>query len=121
MNANDYEIDIPQVYKTEFTTNYYYKHGKVVYTQRPGRDSDPSPSQYNVGDSFVDIAAYEIKCEERSRRRQQEIDRFKADLYKLHGVEDNPKRELCYEIALEFSEDQQETIEYFQDLVRLIK
>ena len=120
MNADDYKIDLWPILKKQFTTSYYYKHGKVVYIQRPG-DPDPSPSQYSVGDSFIDIAAYEIACEERSRRRQQELDRFKSDLYKLHGVEDNPKRELCYELAEEFAEDRHETIEYFSTLVELIK
>ena len=120
MNADDYKIDLWPIRKEHFTTRYYYKHGKVVCIQRPGGPA-PSPSQYNVGDSFVDIAAYEIACEERSRRRQQELDRFKVDLFKIHGVEDNLKRELCYELAEEFAEDRQETIEYFQDLVRLIK
>lgn len=50
-------------------------------------------------------------------------DEFEKDLFAHHGVTDNPKKELCYQVAwqLGHSSGIHEIAVYFSDIVELIK
>lgn len=54
---------------------------------------------------------------------QKLISAFKTDLFKEFEVENNPKKDICYNLAYEYghSAGLAEIVTYFHDLVELIK
>lgn len=73
----------------------------------------------------TEYVSHRIDPEKNKAYRQEEIDchkRFKQALFEEHGVENNPKRELCFSKAWEkgHAYGMDEVANVFDDLVELI-
>lgn len=113
MNFNDYEHDVRHPFTSQFRTTYWYRAGQVV-AKKVG-DNNPevfvegihetdlaNPKQNNlVKDSVVDEEAFKKARAEYGAAQQEVQERFKADLFREFGVENNPKRELLFNKAWE--------------------
>lgn len=124
LKMSDYESKLPVPIKGDFTKVFVYKEGKVLFT---GSVSDyrlvPGFPEDSVIEKAFDEAgykAYQRTCYDERARFEALL---KADLFEFHGVQKNPKAEMCYEKALVLvaQDDETTVIDAFDLLVDLIK
>lgn len=84
--------------KRDYTTLYVYDKGECVYS---GKESDYQESLLKkTYQKYVDEEAYKAaKTEYHAEARRLETE-FMQDLFEEFGVQDHPKRELAYGIAV---------------------
>jgi hypothetical protein len=135
MNFDDYKHDVRCPFTSQFRTTYWYRAGQVV-AKKVG-DNNPevyvegihetelaNPKQNNlVKDAVVDEEAFQAARKVYGAAQAEVHRKFKEDLFKEFGVEDNPKRELLFDKAYErgHSAGMEEVYGVFSDLVELIQ
>lgn len=116
---------IPHPHKDDYTTYYVYHKGEKIwegsYSEYKNNSDVPFPKGF-VFEKFVDEEAYK----EHLRKYNLEINKlrqeFKDDLFEEFGVTDNPKREKCFQLVVDYSticlKDVYEAFADFVDLIR---
>ena len=122
MDTKGYEVFIPIPSKKQFMMTYYYKDGKLVYTQK-GDGKVPIKQLWSVFEKSFNEDAYKNAVNEVHERMRQEKERFRQDLFELHMVENNPKRFMCFDLAWQYGlpNGLDDVASYFDDLVGLIE
>lgn len=106
---------------------FIYSKGKVVLDTTDKEEYNKKLQDEFAGAPHEKIWSNEEEYRAQCRAYNEETARleelFKQDLFKYHGVEDNPKRDECYYKAYERGHHAgfSEIASYFSDLVDLIK
>ena len=125
MKSFEYYSDnpLPLPRKSEFTTIYGYRKGKVMFEHPQDlyvqMDVD---SEVTIERDF-DRIAYRAAMDAYATETRKLNEEFMTDLFEEFGVEDNPKRYRAYDLAYEYghSAGYSEIYNYFCDIVDLIK
>lgn len=123
LKMTDYQSKLPALMKGDFMKVFVYKEGKVLFS---GSRSEYCLKNFQI-DAVIEKAFDEAGYKAYQRTCYDERARFeallKADLFEFHGVQKNPKAEMCYEKALVLvaQDDETTVIDAFDLLVDLIK
>lgn len=114
--------------KPAFTKVFLYRQGKVVFsgtTEEYNLFKQRVSPEYGSGgalEKHLDQDAYNDAMLKYRAEHCRLMEEFKNDLFEENGVQDNPKREKCYYMALERGHDGglNSVATEFADLVDLI-
>lgn len=98
LRLTDYETPLGWPTKENFTTRFYYRHGELIATVRPGEDT-PAIAPGAVKETSVNEEAFKIARAEYGRHEAALRERFVVDLLKDNGVADNEFTRALYGIA----------------------
>lgn len=115
----------PQVNSLDYKRVYAYKGGKLIWEGTLTEYRDPMLKlPYGcVQEEVFDKEKYGEHYTKRQKELEVLAEEFKQDLFKAFGVENNPKRERCYNLAYEEGHAYGFSAVYdkFEGLVELIK
>lgn len=143
MNSNEWrerQSKLPgRVERSNFMTRHFYKEGKLLATiHHTGqielhaiKEIDNfNPTQIDehflhkytgVVEKVEDTVAFTAARQAAMAERKQFWDDFKQDLFEYHGISDNPKRELFFNILQSQTKDIGEMIGTAEEWVDLLK
>jgi len=113
--------------KANFTTYYVYNNGVVIFSGTKTEYEEFNKNSITYSRALVQKVVDEEKYKEALRLYRSTVaereEEFKKDLFVEFGVEDNPKREQCYEIAYNMGKSNGFSEVYccFDEIVGLIK
>jgi hypothetical protein len=124
MNFDDYRNKLPYPRKTDFSTVFYYKGGKVVHSLKAG-DATPLPPETTgaVREVVIDEGGYRAAFMAYQNETTRLRNLFEDDVKKDLGIIDHPKAGLLLDKAWELGHSSgfSEVYNYASDLVDLIR
>ena len=133
MNFDSYKNTLKYPLSKDFTRKFVYKSGKLVATISPHPQNEAPVTVFESGfteiperaivETEIDAARYKVALDAYRAAEQAVNDKFKNDLFKDLGIEDNPRRDKLYSKAWELghSSGLQEIYNVACDLVELIE
>lgn len=114
-------IDIKYPKKLDYVKIYVYDKGKVICSVS-NRIKSELKNQFPgaVIQEILDEESFKADLKKYNSQYSQLKAEFKEDLFKEFDVNDNPKRELCFELAANFGTGYEEIYDKFSELVELI-
>jgi len=115
---------VPFPKKTEYTYYYVYSKGKLIWEGNSDSYREKYPTGHNLPtERSFDKDAWQISMDKYRAEERRLINEFTQDLYEEFGVEDNPKRDICFQLAWEHGHASgfYEVHSHFQEFVQLIQ
>ncbi len=105
MNMTDYEVSAKFPMKNDYFTFNIYKEGKVLDVDLSREEAVSKYGQdfrkkYLFDTSFKE-AEYNLAKQVFQTESNYKHNKFREDLFKYYGVENNPKKELLFNISWE--------------------
>jgi hypothetical protein len=112
-------------HKNDYTIYYVYHKGEKIwegsYEDYKNNSDIPFPQGF-VFEKYVNEEAYKEDLRNYNLEINKLRQEFKNDLFEEFGVTDNPKREKCFQLAVDYRSSNLENVyEAFADFVDLIK
>lgn len=117
------DIDVKYPNDKDYKTVFVYHSGEVLGKVPASEYKKEDYPKNHVIEVVFDEKRYREHQSLWGKSKAEKEQEFKFSLFEEFGVEDNPKRELCYSLAWEHGQSAgySEVYAYFLDFVELIK